>query len=177
MLCYVPGSRSRDHTVVRRYCFFLKHTSEVQDVLVDFVVHAKNVEHNIKEILSANGGEFDNEPVRQTLRKHGIFQRLTAPYSPAQNGSSDRDNQTIVEMPRTLKYSNQEIDFPKYLFAEFVNTSVYVLNGTDKSSISGSSTYELWMGKKEFQAASFKSYCFSSQHGIFHNVNTCVVSD
>lgn len=131
-----------------RYCFFLKHKSEVKDVLEEFILHAKNLGHNIKEILSDNGGEFDNQEVRKILKKYGISPRPTAPYTPEQNGNSERENRTIVEMARTLKYSNEDAEFPAYLWAELISTSIYVLNRTGKSSVQGSSPYELWMNKK-----------------------------
>lgn len=130
-----------------RYCFFLKHKSEVKEALEDFIIHAKNLGHNIREILSDNGGEYDNQAVRMILKKHGISQRLTAPYTPEQN-CSERENRTIVEMARTLKYSTEEVDFPNSLWAELINTSTYILNRTGKSSVPSSSPYELWMGKK-----------------------------
>lgn len=131
-----------------RYCYFLKHKSEIQDILGEFLNHAKNLGHNVREILSDNGGEFDNERFRKILKDHGITQRLTAPYCPEQNGNAERDNRTIVEMARTLKYGNSEVDFPKFLWAEFVSTSVYVLNRTGKSSVPDTTPYELWMSKK-----------------------------
>ena len=81
--------------------FFLKQKSEVKDVLEDFVVHAKNLGHDIKEIISDNGGKFDKETVRKILKKHGITQRLSAPYIPQQSGRAERENQTIVEIART----------------------------------------------------------------------------
>lgn len=131
-----------------RYCFFLKHKSEIKEVLENFIVHATNLGHSIKEILSDNGGEFDNLAVRTILKKYGISQRLTAPYTPEQNGSCERENRTIVEMARTLKYSNEEIVFSNTLWAEFISTAIYILNRTGKSAVASSSPYELWMGKK-----------------------------
>lgn len=131
-----------------RYCYFLKHKSEIQDIVGGFINHAKNLGHNVREILSDNGGEFDCENVRKVLRELGVTQRLTSPYCPEQNGSTERDNRTIVEMARTLKYGNREADFPKSLWAEFVSTSVYVLNRTGKSSVPDTTPFELWMGKK-----------------------------
>jgi hypothetical protein len=51
-------------------------------------------------------------------------------------------------MARTLKYSNEEVNFPAFLWAEFISTSIYILNRTGKSSVPNLSPYELWMGKK-----------------------------
>ena len=74
------------------------------------IAKVKTDGHMFKEFLSDNGGEFDNEEVRNILRVNGITQRLTTPYTPEQNGGSERDNRTIVEMARTLKYSNPDIE-------------------------------------------------------------------
>lgn len=131
-----------------RYCYFLKKKSEIKDVLEHFIGHAENLGHNIREIISDNGGEFNNPTVLNILNKHGITQRLTAPYTPEQNGGCERENRTVVEMARTLKYSNKEVDFPAYLWAEFICTSIYILNRTSKSSVPNASPYELWMGRK-----------------------------
>ena len=84
--------------------------------------------------MSDNGGEFDNEEVRDILHSHGITQRLTAPYTPQQNGGSEREIRTIIEMARTLKYSNLEAEFPIAMWAELCSTAVYILNRTGKSS-------------------------------------------
>ncbi|GFT13432.1 retrovirus-related Pol polyprotein from transposon TNT 1-94 [Trichonephila clavipes] len=80
-----------------------------------------------REFLCDNGGEFDNKDVHEILHSNGITQRLTAPYTPDQNGASEREMRTTIEMDRTLKYSNPE---------------------TGKSSIANTSPYELWLKKK-----------------------------
>ncbi|GBM73805.1 hypothetical protein AVEN_242656-1 [Araneus ventricosus] len=68
--------------------------------------HAKNLGHSVKEFLSDNGGEFDNKEVSAILSQEGITQRPTAPYTPEQNGASEREIRIIIETARTFKYSN-----------------------------------------------------------------------
>jgi transposase InsO family protein len=131
-----------------RYGFVMKQKSDVKVVLKQFLAHAKTLGHNIQELLSDNGGEFDCEEVKRILSENGISQRLTAPYTPEQNGGSERENRTIVEMARTFKYSNSEVEFPDAIWAELVTSAIYILNRTGKSSKDGVSPYELWMGKK-----------------------------
>lgn len=131
-----------------RYGFVVKKKSEVANVLKEMLAHAKKQGHSIKELLSDNGGEFDNEEIKFFLKKEGITQRLTAPYTPEQNGGSERENRTIVEMARTFKYSNMDITFPEAIWAELVNSAVYILNRTGKSSEKDVTPYKLWMGKK-----------------------------
>ena len=138
----------KDHYSKMRFIVFLKHKSEVTQALQDVLSQAKTQGHTIKEFLSDNGGEFNNDKVRDILRSHGITQRLTAPYTPQQNGGSERENRTIVEMARTLKYSNSEAAFPVAMWAELCSTAVYILNRTGKSSTDGVTPWEAWTGKK-----------------------------
>ena len=100
------------------------------------------------EFLSDNGGEFDNEEVRNILRVNGITQQLTAPYTPEQNGGSERDNRTIVEMARTFKYSNPDIEYPAGMWAELCQTTVYILNRTAKSTDENMTPWVAWTGKR-----------------------------
>lgn len=129
-----------------RWIYFLKQKSEVHGRLKEFLAEVKTSGHILKELLSDNGGEFDNEQVRNTLRQFGIKQRLTMPYTPQQNGSAERENRTIVEMTRALMHAHDEI--PKGLWAEISKTSVYILNRTGPTFIDGKSPYELWYNRK-----------------------------
>ncbi|GBM62065.1 hypothetical protein AVEN_175111-1 [Araneus ventricosus] len=75
--------------------------SEVTQAIEDMLAHAKNLVHNIKEVLSNNGGEFDNENVKSILKKSVIIQRLTASYTPQQNGGRKplKNCEVAVEIP------------------------------------------------------------------------------
>jgi transposase InsO family protein len=55
----------------------------------------------------------------------GIEHQLTAPYTPQQNGVSERKNRSIMEMTRCMLH---EKELPKKLWAEAANTSMYLLN-------------------------------------------------
>ncbi|KAL0821972.1 hypothetical protein ABMA28_005360 [Loxostege sticticalis] len=96
--------------------------------------------------LHDNGGEFDNEEVRKILNAHGIQQRLTMPYTPEQNGCSERENRTLVEAARTMLHARGEL--PQKLWAELINTAAYVLNRTGPTRVMGKVPYELWFNKK-----------------------------
>lgn len=80
----------------------------------------------------------------QYLQARGIKKENRAPYTPQQNGKAKRENRTIIESARTIIHAKS---LPLYLWAEAINTTVYVLNRTVSSG--GSSTpYEKWVGKK-----------------------------
>ena len=84
----------KDHYTKVRFISFLKNKSDVVEALRDLLAKVKNDGHVIKELLSDNGGEFDNEEVRRMLHANGITQRLTAPYTPQQTGVAERENRT-----------------------------------------------------------------------------------
>lgn len=107
---------------------------------------AKNAGHIIKTILSDNGGEFDNAVVYNILQKYGIKHRLTIPYTPEQNGCSERENRTLAEAARSIMYARREM--PQILWAELINTAAYALNRTGPTRVEHKVPYELWHGKK-----------------------------
>lgn len=129
-----------------RYIYVIKEKSEVADKLKLFINETKTAGHVVKELLSDNGGEFDNHQVRNILQQEGIVQRLTMPYTPQQNGCSERENRTVVETARAIMHAHGNI--PQGLWAEMINTAGYILNRTGPSNITGVSSYEAWYGKK-----------------------------
>ncbi|KAA3483180.1 Retrovirus-related Pol polyprotein from transposon TNT 1-94 [Gossypium australe] len=62
---------------------------------------------------------------RLSTTQENMLQQLVVPYTPQQNGVSERKNRTIIEMARCLLF---EKDLPKVFWAEAVNTLVYLLN-------------------------------------------------
>ncbi|KAH0815970.1 hypothetical protein GEV33_006820 [Tenebrio molitor] len=108
-----------------RTIYFLKKKSEVAEKLSQFLAKTKIVGHVIKKLLSDNEKEFDNNDVRSILQKEGIIQRLTMPYIPEQNGSSERENRTVVETARAMMHAHGNI--PQTLWAQTVKTSPYEL--------------------------------------------------
>jgi transposase InsO family protein len=54
----------------------------VKCVLADVIQKANALGHVVREFVSDDGGEFDNEKVRNILKENGIVQRLKAPYTP-----------------------------------------------------------------------------------------------
>jgi len=98
------------------------------------------------ELQSDNGVEFDHVEVQMILQDSGIRQPLIMPYTPQQNGCSERENRTLVEAAKAMRFAHKEL--PHALWAELINTSAYILNRTGTSSVDGTSPYELWYNKK-----------------------------
>ena len=111
-----------------RSVYFLKNKSDTMLCLQKFIANIEN-QHGIKiKVLRTDGGkEFVNTQMRQLVNKHGIVHQTTVAYTPEQNGVAERDMRTVVEGARTILLAKQ---LPKSLWAEAVNTVVYVLNRT-----------------------------------------------
>ncbi|KAK9703865.1 hypothetical protein QE152_g29045 [Popillia japonica] len=75
----------------------------------------------------------------------GIQLETSAPYCHEQNGAAEREIRTIVESARSMLYTK---DLPLYLWAEAVNTSVYILDRTPNVHTPNSTPFELWTGRK-----------------------------
>jgi hypothetical protein len=93
----------------------------------------------LKRFRSDNGGEYTSEALQKFFKSRGITHQLTAPCTPEQNGKSERLNQIIFEIARTiLKYAGM----PNRYWAEAALYAVYVKNRIpDKTDIS---PYEYW---------------------------------
>ena len=65
--------------------------------------------------------------MKNVLKNLGIDNETTAPYTPQQNGKSERRNQTIGESANTMLLAAKA---PRSLWAEAVNIAVHVLNMT-----------------------------------------------
>ena len=130
-----------------RRVYFLRNKSEVKDKLKDFLSFVETSSgNNVKILLTDGGKEYDNHEVRAILNAAGIEHRKTAPYAPQQNGVAERENSFIVESARSMIHAK---GLPLKLWAEAVNTAVYVLNRTGSSPVPGKTPYELWNGKQD----------------------------
>lgn len=127
-----------------RTVYFLKNKSEVLDKLKTFERSvADKFSRPLKILRTDNGREYVNGEVKKYLESRGIAHDTTAPYTPQQNGKSERENRTIVESARTMLHAKS---LPVKLWAEAVNCAVYVLNRTVWAQ--GKVTpYEKWIGK------------------------------
>lgn len=128
-----------------RTVYFLKQKSEVVERMKEFVtqVHVQT-NYTIKVIRSDNGGEIDNKAIRAFCAREGLIHQLTAPYTPEQNGTLERENRTVVEAARTQLHAH---DTDLRLWAEAVSASVYVLNRTGTSTVKDKTPFQLWHNK------------------------------
>lgn len=104
----------------------------------------KQTGNKLKRIRSDRGLEFNNEQFKIHLQKEGIVHEFSAPYTPEQNGRIERENRSIIEAARTMLL---EVKLQPGLWAEAVNTSIYLLNRRPRES-DKKIPFELWSKKK-----------------------------
>ncbi|KMQ92933.1 integrase core domain protein [Lasius niger] len=129
-----------------RHVYFLKHKSDVFDRFKKFErLIANKFGQPMKVLRSDNGREYCNEKMAQYLSTRGIKFEPSVPHTPEQNGKSERGNRSIVECARTMLKAK---DLPTSLWAEAVNTAVYLQNRVLSSkSKEGKTPYEIWTGE------------------------------
>ncbi|CAI7934504.1 unnamed protein product, partial [Closterium sp. NIES-54] len=100
----------------------------------------------VKAIRTDRGGEFFSKEFGLWLKKNGIRNSLTMPYSPAMNGIAERANRSITETARGLLI---EAGLPEYFWPDAVRSACVAKNralthlGADKWV-----PYVEWIGRK-----------------------------
>ncbi|KAG8492422.1 hypothetical protein CXB51_009695 [Gossypium anomalum] len=131
-----------------RYCwiYFLKHKSEVAQVFIKFKAAVETETGcKIKTIRSDNGTEYTSAQFQSLCKDAGIKHQLTNVYTPQQNGVSERKNRSLVDMARCLLF---EKNLPKTMWAEAVNTAVYIQNRLPTKALAHKTPFEAWFGFK-----------------------------
>ncbi|KAM0055964.1 putative RNA-directed DNA polymerase [Helianthus debilis subsp. tardiflorus] len=126
-----------------RFCYvYLLHSKD--EALDKFKIYKQEVERHqsclIKNLRTDRGGEY-YDPVY--FQSTGIIHQTTAPYTPQQNGVSERKNRTLKEMVNSmLSYSGLSEGF----WGEAMLTACYLLNRVPNKK-SKVTPYELWYKK------------------------------
>ena len=128
------------------WIFFLKHKSEVAQVFWNFKAKVENESGcKIQALRSDNGKEYTSNAFNVFCEEAGIHHQLTTPYTPQQNGVSERRNKFILEMTRCLLH---EKNLPKKFWAEAANTAVFLQNRLPTRALKDQTPFEAWYGYK-----------------------------
>ena len=84
-----------------------------------------NLVKSIKILWSDRGGEYLSQKFQGYLRDNGILSQWTPPYTPQHNGVSERRNQTLLDMVRSMM---NLVGLPKSFWGYALETAVYLLN-------------------------------------------------
>ncbi|KAG9509473.1 hypothetical protein GZH46_02007, partial [Fragariocoptes setiger] len=101
---------------------------------VRFVSSKVSIKNEVKSIISRS--DF--------LADRGIEHVQSTPYTAQQNGFIEREVRTVTGTARTMLHKS---GLPESLWAEALNTAVYILNRVMKRNAT-CTPYELWFGKR-----------------------------
>ena len=128
------------------WVYMLKQKSDFLDVFMEWIAKIENqTERKVKMFRSDNGGEYVSQDLKNVCKDRGITLQPTIPYTPQQNGVAERMNRTIMENVRATLY---HLNLPLSLWAEAVNTIVYLRNMSPTSSFKGVTPFEKLFGVK-----------------------------
>ncbi|CAL5331407.1 unnamed protein product [Camellia sinensis] len=143
------------------WIYFLRFKSEVAAVFWKFKAWVENQSgYKMQLLRSDNGKEYTSEQFDLFCEEAGIEHQLTAPYTPQQNGVSERKNRTLMEMTRCLLH---EKGLQKKFWAEAANTAIFLLNRLPTRALKRKTPFEAWYGYKP-SLHNFKVFgclCFS----------------
>lgn len=129
-----------------RRVFFLKHKSDVYQVFVKFEAEIYNKFGRRMSVLQSDrGAEYVSSQMREYMDHRGIKHRLSAAYTPEQNGTAERENRTLMECCRSMLHGR---NLPLKLWAEVLKTAEYLLNRTSPSRNTDFTRYQLWTNRK-----------------------------
>ncbi|PWA63339.1 zinc finger, CCHC-type [Artemisia annua] len=89
------------------------------------------------------GGEYLSQEFIDYLAKEGIVLHLTSPYTPQQNGVSERRNRTLQDM---IRYMFNLTTLPYSFWDYALESAVRILNMVPTKKVD-KTPYELWTGK------------------------------
>lgn len=126
--------------------FFIKSKSDVLDKFIEYKNRVENdLNKKIKILRSDNGKEYTSRQFESYLKQAGILHQKSNPYTPEQNGLSERMNRTLIERSKCmLLNANLQNDF----WAEAVATAAHIVNRSPTRALSYVTPEELWTGVK-----------------------------
>jgi len=128
------------------WIYLLKEKSEAPGIFKGWRAQVENeTGRKVKCYRTDNGGEFTSNKFETYLLNAGVKHQVTAPYTSAQNGRSERSHRTIMDRTRAIRSSAA---LPPKLWGECTLTSAYVKNRTPTHGLKHKTPFEAWYGKK-----------------------------
>jgi transposase InsO family protein len=114
------------------WAYFMKAKSDVTGYMKRFITLIQTqFDKTVKAFRADGGTEYNTNEILDFLKDNGIVFQRTTPASPQSNGVSERFNQTLLNMTRSLLFDS---GLPKSFWAEAAAYSVYIRNRIPTSS-------------------------------------------
>eukprot|EP00268_Persea_americana_P046955 TRINITY_DN4858_c1_g1_i16.p1 TRINITY_DN4858_c1_g1~~TRINITY_DN4858_c1_g1_i16.p1 ORF type:complete len:282 (-),score=40.59 TRINITY_DN4858_c1_g1_i16:329-1174(-) len=118
-----------------RFSWFypLKCKSDAFSVFLSFKLLVENLlDSRIKCLRTDGGGEFVHTQFHNFLASNGILHQVTCPYTPEQNGCTERKHRHLVETGLTLLF---QASMPHRFWTDAFSTATYLINRMPMKSL------------------------------------------
>ena len=130
----------------RIWIYFLKTKDEAFQKFEEWKTLVENqTQKKLKCLRTDNGLEFCNNLFDKLCKDTGVKHHKTCPYTPQQNGVSERMNRTIMDKVRSMLH---ETGLGAEFWAEAASTAVYIINRLPGSAIDFEVPEALWTGSE-----------------------------
>ncbi|GJZ76398.1 retrotransposon protein, putative, ty1-copia subclass [Tanacetum coccineum] len=126
------------------YVYLMKHNHEVFEMFKTFQNEVENqLKKTLKALRSDRGGKYLSQEFLDHLRSRGIISKLTPPYTPQHNGVSERRNQTLLDMVRSMMSLTT---LPMSFWGYALESAARILNMVLTKKVN-KTPYEMWYEK------------------------------
>ncbi|GKD11564.1 retrovirus-related pol polyprotein from transposon TNT 1-94, partial [Tanacetum coccineum] len=124
------------------WVYILKKKSQAPETIMSFIKRVENQNDiKVKQLRTDNGTEFKNSILVKFYDEKRISQNFSSPYTPEQNGVSERKNRTLIEAARTMLSGSV---FSKQYLTKAVATACYTQNRSTIVKIHLKTPYEIF---------------------------------
>ena len=136
---YAYMAKYTDHHSRLKAVYFIEKKSDTLHTLGRFIQDlAIPLGLRVQHLRSDNGGEYTSGSFQKYCKTTVIRQQFSAPYTPQQNGVSERDGRTNMDMTRCLL---SEAHLPKTSWGVVASTAVFLINRLPHAAIGGDTPY------------------------------------
>ncbi|OXV09936.1 hypothetical protein Egran_02301 [Elaphomyces granulatus] len=97
-------------------------------------------QYNTKiRIFKRDGERTLGKAYKKWIRKKGIKEEISAPYTPEQNGAAERSGGVLITKARAMRI---EAQLPEELWPEALQTAAYIANRSPNKALKGKTPYE-----------------------------------
>ena len=126
--------------------YFLAQKSEAFAYFKQYHVEVeRSTGEKLRCLRTDNGSEYVNRKFKSYLQDNGIRHQMTVPYTPQQNGVSERLNRTLLDSARSMLH---QAGMPKRFWAEAVYNANYVRNRSPTKRLKNVVPFEVFWKKK-----------------------------
>ncbi|KAG8478249.1 hypothetical protein CXB51_028152 [Gossypium anomalum] len=130
------------------YVYLMRHKSEALEKFKEFKNEVQNqLGKTIKTLRSDRGGDYLSLEFDDLLKECGIVSQLTPPGTPQWNGVSERRNQNLLDMVRSMM---SHADLPTSFWGHALEIAIFTLNRVPSKSVQ-KTPYEMWTRKRPNQ--------------------------